>query len=78
MGDVAIVYKSQSYYGNVLNVQVTATDFSRRSFDLFYLITEKVTEQEIARAKTGIVCFNYKSSKSVSVPEAFKHRFDKL
>lgn len=75
MGDAAIVYKSQSYYGDILTVQVTATDFSRRSFDLFYLITEKVSKREIARAKTGIVCFDYDTLKTVSVPEAFKHRF---
>jgi len=74
MGDAVVVYKSQAYYGDNLQIQIAAADFSRRSFDLIYYITEEKTRREIARVKTGIVCFDYGTSKTVSVPESFRNK----
>lgn len=71
MGDVAIEFKSEVFYGDVLTVHVTASDFSRASFDIYYKLLKNDGEL-VALAKTGMVCFDYGSKKIVSVPQAFR------
>ena len=68
MSDTAIIYKGEGFYGDVLTVKVTAEDLSKYGFDLFYLFTNQ-HGKEIARAKTGMVCFNYATRKLASLPE---------
>ncbi|MBC6490064.1 acyl-CoA thioesterase [Flavihumibacter stibioxidans] len=70
MGDVAIEFKHEMFYGDHLEVSVAAGDFSRVGFDLYYKL-EKVTGDRrvlIAQAKTGMVCFNYQLRKVVAIP----------
>ena len=71
MSDAAIEFKSEAFYGDVLNVQVTAGEFSRVGFDLFYRFTKQEGEKEVvvALAKTGMICFDYATRKIVPVPE---------
>ena len=66
--DAAIQYKSESFLGDVLIVQIAVADFNKFGFDLLYLVTNKATGKEIARGKTGIVSFDYAKRKMVSVP----------
>ena len=72
MSDSAIVYKSEGYYGDVLRIEVTIDGFSKFGCDFIYKISNKETNKEIARAKTGIVFFDYENKKMVEVPEKFK------
>lgn len=70
MGDVAIEFRQELFYGDHLEASVTATDFTRVGFDLYYKL-EKVSGENrllIAQAKTGMVCFNYQLRKVVAVP----------
>ena len=69
MNDVTIEFKSEIFYGDVLNVFVAPKDFTRVSFDLYYKLTDSKTEKNFALAKTGMVCYDYASKKVVSVPE---------
>jgi acyl-CoA thioesterase FadM len=71
MGDVAIEFKGELFYGETVTMHVTAAEFSRVGFDIFYMFEKKVEEKTITivLAKTGMVCFNYKERKVVSVPE---------
>ena len=72
MGDVAIEFKGELFYGETVIMHVTAGEFSRVGFDIFYKF-EKETEgktQTVVLAKTGMVCFNYSERKVVSVPES--------
>lgn len=75
MSDVAIVYKAEAFQGDVLRFAVSAVDFHRFGCDLFYGITNTETGKEIARAKTGIVFYDYSQKKPVEVPEAFQALF---
>lgn len=75
LSDSVIVYKSEGFYGDTLIAQVTAGDFNRHGCDIFYKFTNKKTGKEVARAKTGIVFFNYKERKVVWAPEKFKTLF---
>ena len=72
MSDSAIVYKSEGHYGDVLKIEVTVDDFGKFGCDFIYRISNKETSKEIARAKTGIVFFDYEKKKMVEVPEKFK------
>lgn len=74
MGDVAIIFKAEGFYGDTLKVEVTPAEFSRASFDLFYRITNQ-NGKEVAIAKTGMVCFDYNSRKVTVVPDEFVRLF---
>ena len=72
MADAAIVYRSEAFYGQTVRVQVGAVPAGRSGCDLFYLLTDREDEREIARIKTGIVFFDYERRKPTRMPEAFR------
>jgi len=78
MTDAAIQYKSESFYGDELLIEVGVIDFSKIGCDIVYRITNNNSKKEIALAKTGIVFYDYKDKKIVSVPENFKSRIESL
>lgn len=71
MADSAIVYKAEGFHGDLLQIDVTLADFNKYGCDIFYLISNKKTAEEIAHAKTGIVFFDYKQRKIQPIPQAF-------
>jgi 4-hydroxybenzoyl-CoA thioesterase len=73
MADCAIVYKAQGYLGEELTVAVAAGDFSRIGCDLFYRLS-KADGSEVARAKTGIVFFDYQAQAARPVPAGFRRQ----
>lgn len=77
MGDVAIVYKKECFYGDLLSIEVAVTELGGRSFELFYRFT-KQDGTLACEAKTGMVCFDYNAGKTVAVPDAFKQTFPHL
>ena len=74
IADAAVQYKSESFLGDQLVIQIGVSDFSKYGFDMFYLVTKKETGKEVARGKTGIVCFDYVARKVASMPEILKLR----
>ena len=72
MSDAVIEFKNELFYGNPLTAFVTAEEFTRVSFDIFYRLSVEKDGKEmlIATAKTGMVCFDYQARKVVAVPEA--------
>jgi acyl-CoA thioester hydrolase len=73
MGDVTIEFKSELFYGDALRASVTAGEFSKAGFALFYKLEKEKVEGglvEVAFARTGMVCYNYTLKKVVSLPEA--------
>ena len=75
ISDAALVYKSESFYGDTLRIEIAVLDFSQYGCDFIYKITEKGSGREVARAKTGIVFFDYEKRKVAPVPEKFKSNF---
>ena len=73
MNDVAINYKNELFYGDVVSAAVAVKDVSRVSFDLIYLL--KKGDVVVAEAKTGMVCFDYDKRKVAFLPEIVKQRF---
>jgi len=76
MTDVAIIYKNEGHYGDMLQVEMAANDLSTRGFDLYYRIyCERQGQRvDIAHAKTGLLCFDYQQRKIATVPEGLKEK----
>ncbi|MDY0188651.1 MAG: thioesterase family protein [Syntrophus sp. (in: bacteria)] len=74
--DAAIVYKSQAFFGEVIRVEVAVRNVASKSCDFLYRLSNQETGQEVARAKTGVVFFDYGSQKPVRVPDGFRARFE--
>jgi acyl-CoA thioester hydrolase len=74
MADVMISYKAEAFYGDVLIVKIYADEITDRSFDLMYHIStaRDGVEKDIAHAKTGMVCYDYKERKIAVISEALK------
>lgn len=77
MGDVAIVYKSQAFYGDQLIVSVAVDHLSRKSCDFYYRISRK-DGKAVALAKTAIVFFDYQQNKPAALPEDFRRKITGL
>lgn len=75
MADAMIVYKSEGFQGDLIVIEIALTDFVPYGCDIVYRLTNKATGKEVARAKTGIVFFDYQARKPVRIPKAFRQRF---
>ena len=73
MADAVLVYKSEIFYGEILTIDVGLADVQRHGLDVTYKVSSK--GKEVARAKTGIVFFDYERRAISSMPEEFKTRF---
>lgn len=71
MIDAAVEFKSESFYGDVILIEVGIGGIDKAGFDIFYRLTEITSGKLIANAKTGILIFDYGKRKIVSVPEKF-------
>lgn len=80
MADVAIAYKGEGFYGDVLEVTIYAAEITSVSFDLLYHIStlRSGAKADIAHAKTGMVCFDYNIRKVTAMPGALKSRLENL
>ncbi len=72
MVDAVVVYRSESFYGDILTVAVAVVDLTAAGCDFVFRLTNRATGKEVARAKTGIAFFDYRSHSVVPVPEAFR------
>ena len=74
MSELIVSYTHESFYGDILQISISAGEISGSGFELFYLVetTREDKKLVIAKAKTGMVCFDYKHKKVVAVPEPLK------
>ena len=74
VSDAAIVYKSESFLGDTLQIEIAIAYVTKYGFDVFYRIKNKGTGKEVALGKTGIVCFDYQKRKIASVPDILREK----
>ena len=76
MSDVVIEFKNELFYGDVVIASVTATEFSKVAFEIYYKLEKESDGKKIpvAFAKTGMVCFDYDTRKITGVPEEAKRK----
>jgi acyl-CoA thioester hydrolase len=83
MSDVAIEFKNELFYGDVIIASVVAGEISRVGFELFYKLeslrpANSDTKIVVAAAKTGMICYNYEKKKIVSIPGEAMHKLKKI
>lgn len=76
MSDVAIEFKRELFYGDIIHASLTIPSFDKLSFDIFYKLDVPLNEKMVTAvmAKTGMVCFNYDTRKIAAVPEEAKKK----
>ena len=67
MGDLAVEYKNESFYGDELTIALYVAEVSKVSFELYYSLSNQ-NDKIIAKAKTGMVCYNYQQKKIAEIP----------
>ena len=74
MSDLVVEFINESFYGDHLVITLAAGEVTRIGFELFYSIQTTRTEKNIviAKAKTGMVCFDYTNKKVASIPPKLK------
>lgn len=78
MADAAIEFKAEAFYGDLLKAYVTADEFSKIGFELYYKLVKGAEESVVAIAKTGMICFDYDKRKVTTVPEEAKKKLLEL
>ena len=70
MVDAALEYKRELNHGDKVIISVAAVGFDKLGFDLHYLlqVEENNSLQVAAKAKTGMLCYDYVLKKKVAVP----------
>ena len=71
MSDVGITYKSESFYGDVINVMIGVGKLGKTSFELIYILENTRNNKEIAKVSTRLVFFDYKLRKTMEIPKEF-------
>lgn len=74
MADVAIEFKSELFYGDIVTASVAATELSKVGFDICYKLEKQTADKAIlvAVAKTGMICYDYDKKKIIAVPDEAK------
>lgn len=76
MSDVAIEFKSELFYGDIIIVHVTTGESTGVAFELYYKLEKVNVDQTsvVAIAKTGMVCYDYAKKKIAALPADAKSR----
>lgn len=80
MADVAIEFRNELFYGDVIFVSIASSALSKVNFDIYYKLEKGVTtvggEKRIlvATAKTGMVCYDYPNKKIAAIPEEARRK----
>ena len=76
VADSVVVYKAEAFHGDTLQISLGMEDFSAYGMDMYYKLEND--GREIARAKTGMVFFNYVERKVTKIPEDFMNAVNSL
>ncbi len=76
MADAAVEFKAEILYGDEIEVELKAGEAGRIGFDLFYQVSiwRNGSKKLAAKIKTGMICFNYETKKTVELPQAAKEK----
>ena len=73
MSTLCINFKSESFYGDCITINLFVGDISKAGFELYYQLktVRDDIEIELAVAKTEMVCYNYTAKKVETIPTSF-------
>ncbi|WP_439506976.1 thioesterase family protein [Sediminibacterium sp.] len=71
MADAMVEYKRELNHKDSIKIEVTASDFDKLGFDLYYKVLIVNTEEEVlaVKAKTGMMLYDYHAKKKVSLSD---------
>jgi len=71
MSDAAIEFKNELFYGDEIITWVKPSNITKIGFDLIYKLETETNKHTklIAIIKTGMICYDYKKKKIVTLPE---------
>jgi acyl-CoA thioesterase FadM len=72
LGDTAVVYYNEAFRGDVLRIEVSASEPTRCGFRIFYRVSRKGDNTLIALVENGMVCFDYTVKEIQPLPESVK------
>ena len=74
MSELEVEFKSEAFYNDLLEVKIFCGEILPVSFELFYQISVNRNNQSfiIAKAKTGMVSYDYSVKKVRAMPEELR------
>lgn len=66
--DLAVSYRSESHYGDMLRIEVAATGFHRVGYDIVYRVTALADQRLVALARTSHVLVDLETRRAASAP----------
>lgn len=74
MSDLEIEFKKESFYPDIIEVQLSVGEISRVGFELYYQLFTKRNDTQVmlVNAKTGMVCYDYVNKKVAPIPPNLK------
>lgn len=76
MADVAISYKGEGFYGDTLYIKMAFDDLHKYGFDVTYHVLNQ-DGKEVARAKTGMLCFDFEVRKLMPLPAGVRAQIER-
>lgn len=76
MSDVGIEFKNELFYGDTILASVTAGEFSKLGFEIFYKLEKETQGKQIVvvLARTMMVSYNYELKKITRFPDLAKKK----
>jgi acyl-CoA thioester hydrolase len=71
MSELVVEFKNESFYGDIILVEIYAGETTRVSFEIFYQLSviRNNTTLILAKAKTGMITYSYEKKKPVPIPD---------
>jgi len=76
--DIAIDFRSESFAGDRLIIDVGVDDFNRYGFDICMQVTNSALDMIVCQAKFGVVFFDFDKHQIAEVPSAFMSHLGRL
>ncbi|HBS42415.1 MAG TPA: thioesterase [Oceanospirillales bacterium] len=74
VSDLVVNFTAEAFVAEKLIFRVGVTDFNKYGCDFIYQVVSEDGEKVIAKAKTGIVFFDYDERKIARIPQVFFDR----
>lgn len=71
--DLAVRFKNEARFGDILTVSIQPDNWSRRGFDLMYRVANR-EGSDVAHARSGFLFFDYGRGKVAALPDGFQAR----
>ncbi|ROR34572.1 acyl-CoA thioesterase [Inmirania thermothiophila] len=72
VADLAVAYRAEAFHGERLRIELGPDGWGRHGFSLAYRVGRPADGVEVARARTGLVCFDYRARRVAEVPPGLR------